>query len=494
MATISRDHPYLRATDFGQDAIAQLFDTGRIALFLDGLDEMPDMLRSKAVEQFTAEAAGRRLVITSRPDEFRETSDQGRRQLPYTAVIELRPVGPKAAAKYLLEGQIGATRQAWAPVADHLLAHPDGVLARTLNTPLTLSLARAAYARDDPGGLLTRISADEHALRVRLLDQVLVAAYPEPGERAHATFWLGWIANKMSTQPNGPVRDLRWWQIPGWIPRWQLGLVAYIVFGFVFGFLYGLPCGLIFGIAVGLVLPGLVAGIVVGLGSGILGGLVGWVLVRWGYQRVPPRSLTVRWDLRSGVWFAFVFPGGLGLLFGYAFAGPITGLVYGLGLGLGLGLVIELMVVWRVPLAATVDVTPRSTYQKDVQSQLLSGLALVLVFVVCFGLVGPALVDAGGLIVRFVYALVTGIVFGLWLGLQVGLLAVSSTSAASLLLFTELAVSRRGRRVRFMPLLESALQRQVLRQAGAVYQFRHADLQDRLAERYEAGMIGGPSA
>ena len=45
-----------------------------------------------------------------------------------------------------------------------------------------------------------------------------------------------------------------------------------------------------------------------------------------------------------------------------------------------------------------------------------------------------------------------------------------------------------------MPLLESALDRQVLRQAGAVYQFRHADLQDRLADRYEAGLVRRPTA
>jgi hypothetical protein len=38
ISTISRDHPYLRATDFGPNVIAQLFDAGRIALFLDGLD------------------------------------------------------------------------------------------------------------------------------------------------------------------------------------------------------------------------------------------------------------------------------------------------------------------------------------------------------------------------------------------------------------------------------------------------------------------------
>jgi hypothetical protein len=38
-----------------------------------------------------------------------------------------------------------------------------------------------------------------------------------------------------------------------------------------------------------------------------------------------------------------------------------------------------------------------------------------------------------------------------------------------------------GRRAHFMSLLEDALAKQVLRQAGAVYQFRHAQLQDLLS-------------
>jgi hypothetical protein len=82
--------------------------------------------------------------------------------------------------------------------------------------------------------------------------------------------------------------------------------------------------------------------------------------------------------------------------------------------------------------------------------------------------------------------LLLGLPFALPLGLMGGLMSGFRAGAASSLLFTELALWLRGRRVRFMPLLESALDRQVLRQAGAVYQFRHADLQDRLAERYEA--------
>jgi hypothetical protein len=50
----------------------------------------------------------------------------------------------------------------------------------------------------------------------------------------------------------------------------------------------------------------------------------------------------------------------------------------------------------------------------------------------------------------------------------------------------------RGRRVRFLPLLQTALDRQVLRQAGAVYQFRHAALQDLLA-RPEGATGPGPA-
>jgi hypothetical protein len=105
-ATIRRNHAYVTAAEFGPDAAAQLFNGGRIALFLDGLDEMPDMLRGQALERLTAEAAGLRVVITSRPEEFRATLGTGR-QLPYTAVVELQPVDPQAAKEYLLEARSG---------------------------------------------------------------------------------------------------------------------------------------------------------------------------------------------------------------------------------------------------------------------------------------------------------------------------------------------------------------------------------------------------
>ena len=479
----------------------------------------PSTLRSKAVERLTAEAAGRRVVITSRPDEFRETIDLGRRQLPYTAVIELRPLAPKAAAGYLLEGQIGAARQAWQPVADHLLSHPDGVLAGTLNTPLTLSLARTAYTADDPQRLLSGERADEHDLRVHLLDQILIAAYPDPGERAHATHWLGWLAHKMGTQPNGPIRELRWWQIPTWIPRWQVGLAGALLGGLSVG--VGVCLAWLFIDIAWLILDLVVAEsrffkiLLAGLGFGLFGALMVGLVSVLGVEAITPRSMAVRWpklrDIRSVAAMVLrivpVFALGFGLLSGIAIgldeglangliAGVGGGLTFGLIFGVVLGVPLGLVDVWRAPLAAMLAVTPRVVYRRDVRSHRVSGLMVGLTGGIVGGiggwLTGPWLISpaASG----WYGGLALGSAFGLTLGLVSGLVSGFRAGAAPSLLFTELALWLRGRRVRFMPLLESALDRQVLRQAGAVYQFRHADLQDRLADRYEAGLVRRPTA
>jgi hypothetical protein len=85
------------------------------------------------------------------------------------------------------------------------------------------------------------------------------------------------------------------------------------------------------------------------------------------------------------------------------------------------------------------------------------------------------------------FGLQFGLVIGLVFGPMVGLLFVIKGGAAPSLVLAEIALLLKGRRARFMPMLETALARQVLRQAGAVYQFRHADLQDRLADQYQAG-------
>jgi hypothetical protein len=135
-------------------------------------------------------------------------------------------------------------------------------------------------------------------------------------------------------------------------------------------------------------------------------------------------------------------------------------------------------------------------YQRDVRSHLVSGLIGGLVAGIVGGILGGILevLTYAGSSSGLGYALHFGQAFGLMLGIVSGLVSGFRAGAAPSLLFTEVALLLRGRRVRLMPLLERALDRQVLRQAGAVYQFRHADLQDRLADRYEAGRMRRPTA
>lgn len=601
VSTMARDHPYLRAEEFGPDAIGQLFDTGRIALFLDGLDEMPDVHRSRALELLSLEAAGLRVTVTSRPDQYRALVAAGG-QLADTAVVELHPVSPRAAARYLLDGQLGSTRQSWQQVAERLEADPGGVLARTLNTPLTLSLARFAYRGGDPAGLLSPNLSSEQALRGHLLDQILLTSYPDPRSRAHATYWLGWIAEQMNTQLTGPTRDLRWWDIARWTFSWRRQLTGAALGGLVFGlelvlFVYlafwfsawfaarlvtpaeeegasfgsdflsgvalalglfgaltsgllvalvaghwgetrsrlrrrptqqeqlrpnklagGLWYGLAAALSSGLLIIGLglaleqygsaegfaAVGLSVGVAVGVVAGIVfGLVLGRSGrYPHAMVFRLPKAQDVRRGR--LRIVTGGLPVAFGAGILGIASsigadwalGALYVVAMTLVFGLLSGFMLwllgdVWNLPLATAPDVTPRSVYRKDILAGLTSGVA----FGAMAGLaVGLAYALIGGLVdllegtelewSYLVETLLAGLSAGLVLGPVIGLIGGLRNGAAPLLLCTEIASALRGRPVRFIPLLESARGRQVLRQAGAVYQFRHADLQDRLADRY----------
>jgi hypothetical protein len=64
-ATMTRDHPFLRAPDYGADAAGELLRTGWVTLFLDGLDELPENLQSAALRRVD-EARGLRIVLSSR--------------------------------------------------------------------------------------------------------------------------------------------------------------------------------------------------------------------------------------------------------------------------------------------------------------------------------------------------------------------------------------------------------------------------------------------
>ena len=275
--------------------------------------------------------------------------------------------------------------------------------------------------------------------------------------------------------------------------------------GLWFGLAAGLSCGLLFGLWVGLQnwQEAAYDGLSLVMDAALAAIVFGLVVGRSGRdpQEMVFRRPTAQ-DLRRGRRRIVTggIPAGLG-------AG-VLGIALSVGSSLAAGVLFTLTIalvawclfgfilwllgdVWNLPMVAATDVTPRSVYRKDVQTRLTSavtfgvmgglsaGLALSLILSLVDMLEGNEL-GRSALVDALMVALQVGLILGPLLGLIGGL----RDGASPLLLCTEAGFVLRGRPVRFLRLLESARDRQVLRQAGALYQFRHANLQDRLADRY----------
>lgn len=429
---------------------------------------MPEGLRAQAMRRIDEEARGVRVVLTSRPEEFSQALQASRPD--NTAVIELRPVQPSAAAAYLLHGQPLPSRERWELLGSYLTQHPGSVVARALDNPLALSAARDTYASQDPV-VLTDVDRfpNVHAVREHLLTQLLVTAFTDEHQRVHATRWMAWIAGQMGTS-----RDLSWWEIPAWVPLWKLRLI------------FGVAAGLLFGLAVGLAIAH-VATPAAGLVTGIAAGTAFGALVAVGIERVRPirhlpRAFVLRWPPRPLLGSILLFSLGVGLMMGLILwlsaglavalgAGPASkagpGLAFAFAAGFVFGLAIGLACIYgyvcTIPLAGSASATAVSSYHADRRTGVIAGLSIGAV---------------AGVLSGFGFGLTVGIVAGLGAGLVAALLAVQ----VPVVKLAEVILGiQEGSRVNFRHLLEDALDRQLLRQAGTVYQFRHAALQDHLA-------------
>lgn len=233
---------------------------------------------------------------------------------------------------------------------------------------------------------------------------------------------------------------------------------------------------------------GPIAAITVGI-VGVVGGGVGSDVGGGGFRRTPhtlvprwPRTRQFFWILLGGLQVGLVV--GLGVGFGAALAagfasgtltrfglGFVTGFVVGFIFGTVVGLGLALFRTWVTPIAVSPSATPATTYRADRNAGVIAALMIGL----AGGLVAGS---AAGLVSGPAFGFEAAVVFGVCAGLPVWLLAaqVPLVKLAELVL----ACQRRGQ-VHFLPLLEDTLDKQVLRQAGAVYQFRHAALQERLA-------------
>jgi hypothetical protein len=97
-----------------------LVRSGRVALFLDGLDEMPPVTQSRALRVIDRDAIGLSVVLTSHPDEFRAAVANGR--LYGAAVVDILPVDVHHAEAFLPSSSVsgvanGCTSQATSAIS-----------------------------------------------------------------------------------------------------------------------------------------------------------------------------------------------------------------------------------------------------------------------------------------------------------------------------------------------------------------------------------------
>ena len=459
---------------------------------LDGLDELPDGVWSRAVTRLNDALLPRQgLVLASRTAAYRQavTPTDPAADLPVrlwgAAGVSLRSLRPEDVRAYLRRDAASPAAAArWDPVLDSL--GTSAPVAQALTTPLLVGLARTIYnprpgehlgALPDPAELCdttrfpTRVAIQEH-----LFDAFIPAAYrphPDPARRCpwaprRAEQWLDFLAHHLEQDLQGR-NDFAWWELHKATSGRMLGLLV------------GLMVGLVSGLVVALE-----SGLVVALESGLGFGLTGALMVGLRSATTPARGLSWKPPGRSELLTSLVsglvtgLVGGLlvGLVVGLV-VGRAAGLAAGLAFGPGFGLAAALLYGFLGRLAGvradlTVTTDPDAALSRDRSS--FWTLALI---------VGVAVWVGFGLVLGLAAGLGFGLVSGLAAGLVAGLVIPDlSTAWGRFVLVRCWLALRRRLPWRLMSFLADAhKQRGVLRQAGAVYQFRHVDLQRRLATR-----------
>ena len=151
---------------------------------LDGLDELPEPVRARALEAINRELpAASPLVLTCRTAEYLAAVRSGD-VLTGAALVQAQPVRPAQAVTWLRSGIPPHRLPDWKPVFSQLRQQPDGSLAQALRTPLAVWLVRAVYHQPgrDPAELTDASRfATSDAIRDHLLDALIPALITRGG-------------------------------------------------------------------------------------------------------------------------------------------------------------------------------------------------------------------------------------------------------------------------------------------------------------------------
>jgi hypothetical protein len=468
-------------------AVAELVRDRRIVPVVDGLDEMdlpgrPERARSLvgALNSYMRGRERAAVVATCRSVEY----DALGAGLARATHIEIVPMSGQEAVDYLtVQFRDEQESQEWQPLLAELAAHPDGLLASQLSTPWRLTLALTVFrAGGQPADLLPDASvnpADTEAVAgylrgvdALLLDRYVVSAMRlhDPGRRyadRPVRTWLTALAAGLARQAHSgqsgtDIVLAHWWRFTGpWAARAVHVTLAAI--------------------------PGIIAVAVAAITKNnelrVIGSAAVVTALAAALPPSPKRSRFRQLTTQAGMKRAAI--GFVGVLTFWLVAGVVLGLVSGskstsvagpVLLGLFIGVPMGLVAGLAVGLidSSPQAVRPRDVIHADGFFGLAAGLAAGFAAGLPFGLVAW----------RQEHRLAAALQVVLEVTLVLGLTVVISIGASSWVRYhiaVVCAALRGNGPLRFGALLDWARDAGLLRESGIAYQFRHRQLQDRLA-------------
>ncbi|MGW0431369.1 NACHT domain-containing protein [Micromonospora sp. NPDC003197] len=456
-----------------------LLDAGLILPILDGFDEINPGLHEQAIRQLN-KVTGLPLILTSRRDDYKKAVKRTD-VLSRAEGIMLDDLDLEIVTEYLPRTTNrlvpGTEHGIWQPVLTRLREQPNEpgaeVLRQVLRTPLMVFLARAIYSDvppNDPAELLdTQRFPTQEAVEEHLIAAYLPSAYRKQSSSGRdwhpdrAQQWLAYLAAHLETQQ---TTDLAWWQLRDSIALRER--VRFLDWGWL-GVL--VVAGLVTGLAIGNIVFAVFYVV-------IPGNLIVFSQMRWVRGTPPvPQARRIQLNFRE-LLFALSYGAMAGIPAGLFLFGVASDAVVGLVVGVGIGVSVTLGVALGIPRPFD------QTWAVSVTDSLSADRAYTLRRML---LGGAGLVLANGVVVggAFQFGLAAGVVAGLMVSLVIGLGLIMPCAWGQWLLLVRgyLAFTRRmpWRCVAFM---QDAYQRGILRQAGAVYQFRHSRLQTYLAQQH----------
>jgi hypothetical protein len=260
---ILRQHPGVEADS--------LVSQSRILPIFDGLNEMRPALRATALRRLNHYIGP--FVLTSQRTAYHDAVDDPRG----VDVVELLPLDQTVVRKYLCQGNA-----AWTVFYDAADQRPDDADVQaaltTLTTPLGVTLADEVFHRPgapSPTRLLAVEPPSPQAVLDQLVDAMVDAAFDPMSEAgfdldeprrpvgdeprrvwrraSQARRWLGFLAVNMR---DARVPNVRWWSLeysmPGWVAPLLAALAVGAIDGLAFNSILGRPWSLLAAAVLGL--------------------------------------------------------------------------------------------------------------------------------------------------------------------------------------------------------------------------------------------------